>query len=326
VHPPPLLRWLLAALLTFAAVGCLTASQKPLEEGASGQIAAAPAPQPTTLTPNAADVASAQPNPAVTASGAASRRRIAGVPPLRDYVLRLPPNALERQPLTVLVALHGMGGSSSDLSRRLVEDADRHGWVLFVPNLKYRDWRDAEQVRSDGAEILPALKAALDELPGSTGLRLRERVLLLGFSRGGQSAHRFAFFYPDSTRGVAVLSAGTYTLPKVVIQRGSVETSLKFPYGVGDLEQYVGQGFNAASVRQIDFWIGVGGRDNVAGDVARNWDPYIGNSRVERARTFADALKELDVHAELALFPQAGHEFTDEMRSQAVGSLSQLSP
>ncbi|MCL5958492.1 MAG: alpha/beta hydrolase [Chloroflexi bacterium] len=40
-----------------------------------------------------------------------------------------------------------------------------------------------------------------------------EKVSLYGFSRGSQTAHRFALCYPDHVLVAALMSAGTYTLP-----------------------------------------------------------------------------------------------------------------
>jgi predicted esterase len=316
----------LLAVLTLALAACST----------HGLPATQPesAPQPTAvMPPHSIDVVQAAPSqndvgtqsgasPTVTApprSPAAANRT-----PNREYTVHLPPDPESRQPLTVLVALHGMGGNGSDFSRKLIEHADRRGWLLVAPSIKYRDWRDPEEVRRDGAEYLPALKATLEELPRQTGLALRERVLLYGFSRGGQAAHRFAFMYPEASRGVAALSSGTYTLPKKQIQRGADEALLRFPYGVADLEQYIGKPFDPAAVRQVGFWLGVGANDNLASDLPRQWDAYIGSTRVERARAFSRALEEMGANAELAIFPNASHEVTDEMRAQAVAFLGGL--
>ena len=46
-----------------------------------------------------------------------------------------------------------------------------------------------------------------------TGLTLKPRVDVYGFSRGAQLAHRFAIFFPERVDHVVVFSAGTYTLP-----------------------------------------------------------------------------------------------------------------
>jgi predicted esterase len=280
--------------------------------------------EPPSIAQPTSQAASGPPTAQPAPTAATRPRQSARTPPLTDYAVHLPSAATARQPLTVLVALHGMGGNGTDFSRKLIEHADRRGWLLVAPTIKYRDWRNPEEVRRDGAEYLPALKGVLDDLSNQTGLTLHERVLLYGFSRGGQAAHRFAFMYPEASRGVAALSSGTYTLPKKQIQRGADEALLRFPYGVADLEQYMGKPFDPAAVRQVGFWLGVGANDNLASDLPRQWDAYIGSTRVERARAFSRALEEMGANAELRIFPNASHEVTDEMRAQAVDFLGGL--
>ena len=242
-------------------------------------------------------------------------------PPIRDLYVHVPPGAGRSQPLTVLLVLHGMGGNGPDMARDLVAEADRNGWLLVAPTVEYRDWRDPEQVRRDGSELLPALKALLDGLPDHTGLVLNERALVYGFSRGGQTAHRLALFYPEALLRVASFSCGTYTLPAERVRQGAAERPLEFPYGVGDLARYQGEPFDPEGVRGVEFWLGVGARDNQANEVPRQWDPYLGTTRVERAQTFARALTEFGANASLTVFPGAAHEITPEMRAQAVAFL-----
>lgn len=245
------------------------------------------------------------------------------VEPLSDYALYLPSDAARRQPLRVLVALHGMGGNGPDFARPLLPLAERHGWVVLAPTLPYRDFRDPELVRRDG-ELHPRLKALLDTLPGRTGLQLQPRVLFYGFSRGSQEAHRFSFMYPEATLGVAGLSAGSYTLPSKTFKQNAQDQALPYPFGIADVDQICGRAFNPDAAQRVSFWIGVGGRDNRVEDVPRQWDPYVGQTRVERAQRFVGALQQLGARAELTVFPSAAHEITDAMREGGIGFLASL--
>ena len=294
-------------------IGCTTPAPAPLQVAPPVLLEEPPggpsqAPVSSGLTSPAPPVPAATPAPVL-------------VPPIRDLYVHVPPGADARGPLTVLLVLHGMGGNGPDMARDLVPEADRNGWLLVAPTIEYRDWRDPEQVRRDGSENLPALKALLDSLPSRTGLALEQRVLLYGFSRGGQTAHRFALVYPDSVLRVASFSCGTYTLPAERVRSATGETPLEFPYGVGDLARYQGEPFDAEGVREVQFWLGVGGRDNQATEVPRQWDPYLGTTRVERAQAFARALDQLGANASLTVFPGAAHEITPEMQARAVAFL-----
>ncbi|MHB1133289.1 MAG: alpha/beta fold hydrolase, partial [Chloroflexota bacterium] len=123
-------------------------------------------------------------------------------------LLHLPAGTTGREPLPVLVALHGYGGNGEAFSRPLLEATDRLGWAVVAPTIAYGDWHDPEAVCRDARDDLPGLRAVLEDLPRRTGLRLEPRALLYGFSRGAQYAHRFALAYPEKVAGVAAMGAG----------------------------------------------------------------------------------------------------------------------
>ena len=244
------------------------------------------------------------------------------IPP---HALYLPSDAASRGPLPVLVALHGMGWDGPSFSAPLLAQADRLGWVVVAPTFNYGDWHDPEQVRRDDAAFLPQLKALIDSLPSRTGLPIQSRVMLYGFSRGGQLAHRFALFYPRSVLGVASFSCGTYTLPytRGMPQAGSLPVN--FPYGLADLDRYTGRAIDLDALRQESFLIGVGGADNQTGDLPHQWD-YLGATRLERATSYYRDLVGVGIPAQMVVFPNVTHSETDEMRAQALSFLSSLKP
>lgn len=242
--------------------------------------------------------------------------------PVMVYV---PANAQAKQPLRVLVALHPYGGNGPAIGGPLVPFAEREGWVLVAPTFPYRDWRDPELVRKDAAQFIPGLHAILSGLEGRTGLALQQRVLLYGFSRGAQAAHRFALANPDLVAGVAAFSAGTYTLPKTTWKdsNGTV-TNLNFPYGVSDIGKFCGHEFDLAKVKEVQFLIGVGANDHEAKDVPRNWDKYIGDCRLDRAESFATSLREAGVRVEEVKFANTRHSETEEMRVAGIEFLRRV--
>jgi predicted esterase len=240
-----------------------------------------------------------------------------------DLFIHLPPDAAQRQPLRVLVALHGMGGHGDKFAQNLVAAADRNGWVLIAPTIPYaRDHKDPTLLAEDDLRSAQRLHTVLDGLPQRVGLKLRQHVLLYGFSRGAQLAHRFALLHPECVETVAAISAGTYTLPVTKTSDNSPQ-GLSFPYGVGDLQQRLGRPLDWERFKQVSFWLGVGEKDNRADDVSRAFDPYVGRTRIERARAFYGALQAIGVDSHFIVFPEADHEITSEMRNRALGFLRQ---
>jgi pimeloyl-ACP methyl ester carboxylesterase len=226
-------------------------------------------------------------------------------------------------PRTALVALHGMGGTGPGMAGRLLRLAHERNWLVIAPTIPYGDWRDPNQLVSEELRLLPQLASVLDAVPAETGVPVAGRALLFGFSRGAQEALRFALLYPDRVEAVAGLSAGTYTLPMRAVKTvGGAELPAPLPFGVADLEQRAGRAIDEARLARVDFWVGVGARDNLDGDVPRQWDPFVGKNRVERAQRFVDAVANLGWNAQVAVVPGAGHEITPPMMELAIQFLA----
>src|SRR5438876_8822092 len=68
--------------------------------------------------------------------------RAAGAALIQDLYVRLPQGIADGQPRQVVVALHGMGGNGVDFAASLAEQADRYGWLLVAPTIRYGDWTD----------------------------------------------------------------------------------------------------------------------------------------------------------------------------------------
>lgn len=236
--------------------------------------------------------------------------------------LRFPQNSVPGQPLRVLVALHGIGGDGKTFARNLTAAADRYGWVLVAPTIAYGDWMNPVQVAHEDAALIKWLSAYLSKLPTQTDRPIDTGILLLGFSRGAQLAHRFAEAYPEQTVAVAAVSAGSYTLPQAAASDG---TPLPFPFGVGDLPTTVGEVFEPSELQAVHFWVAVGTNDTNPADVPRQFDPYLGNDRLDRARAFVAALDRMHVAAELAVFPNLPHAFTSAMEGAAIAFLADQS-
>ena len=150
--------------------------------------------------------------------------------------------------------------------------------------------------------------------------------MLFGFSRGSQEAIRFSLMFPDVTLGVAGLSAGSYTLPNTTYKAAATDPAkmLPYPFGTGDVATICGRAFDPDAARRVRYWIGVGGSDNRVDDVPRQWDQYVGTNRVERAKRYVEVLQQFGAQATFELFPNADHEVTDGMRTDAVRFLASL--
>ncbi len=238
-----------------------------------------------------------------------------------NLFIYVPSNAAQFQPVQVLVAMHGMGGDGARFCQDLLAAAERNGWIVVAPTFKYQDYKNSTLVLQDDTAFLPRLKAMIDSVPQRTGLQTRDKVLLYGHSRGGQAVHRFATYYPERVAGVAALSAGSYTLPlRTMLINGRSQT-LPMPYGVADMRKHLGRDFDYEAFKRIPFRIVVGGRDSNPNDTPAAWDPYLGMTRVDRARAYTKVLQDIGVQATLAVYPDAGHGVSPQMLDDALAFL-----
>ena len=285
--------------------------------------AAAPAPVVAIDAPSAA---------LAVAPGTRLDASVAGTPPVADtalgagedfvfddYFVHVPAGLVE--PARVLVVLHGMGGAGRDMCDSVRAWADRERWMLVGPTFGYGDWTDPEQVAREGPRLIPRLAQILDELPTKIGRAIQPRVALYGFSRGGQMAHRFAMLYPQRVQTVAILAAGTYTLPLRETTLGSERVALRYPLGAADWQERFGRDLDVGALRGIRFWIGVGADDREPG-LPAPWTPYLGDGRVERAHRFAEILQGADVAVQVTEFPGVGHDISDAERDAALAFLT----
>jgi predicted esterase len=236
--------------------------------------------------------------------------------------VHLPPDAAAYQPLRVLVALHGVGSNGETFAQDLIGEADQNHWLLLAPTIQYVNWMEPSKLLDDDLLSGRMLHAELDALPARLNLKLIKPVMIFGFSRGAQLGHRFAYFHPDYVDSVVVLSGGSYTLPNET-DGASQPRVLPLPYGVGDMSERMGQPLDLAKLKQIHFYVGVGANDINVNDVPREFDVYVGRTRVERAQRFCQALKAVGVDASLTIFPNVGHQVTNEMRAGAINFLKQ---
>ena len=123
---------------------------------------------------------------------------------------------------------------------------------------------------------------------------------------------------------MAAFSAGTYTLPVGSVPApGGPPLAAPLPFGVADLPQRTGRGLALDRLGRVPFLVGAGAADDRAEDVPRQWDPYVGRTRVERAQRFAATLAQLGVPARAAILPGTGHELTEAMLDAAFGFFDQ---
>lgn len=289
----------------------------------SGPNATAPASAPGAAAPVTLPASSPKPNDNLV--DAVSKQspdfklyRIAGLP-VSIYVP--PADSLNGQTPQVLFALHGMFYNGGDFGKPLLDFARDNRLVLVAPTFNYNvNYKDPQVVTNEDLQLTRQLSQVFAQLPQAIGMKVQDKLLLFGFSRGAQLSHHFAMFYPALIRSAAVLSAGAYTLPQSQFD----SKPIPFPFGLSNFQQLTGNPFDTTDFDKIPFDVQVGLQDNDPNQVSHPYDPYIGNNRVVRAQSFYQALKNAGVDAILNLIPNTVHEVSPGQLRAAEAFLSEF--
>jgi len=170
-----------------------------------------------------------------------------------------------------------MGGEGRGFCQSYLRAADESGWILVAPTFSYGNWRDPAVVGGDDAALTRALIAFVDGFAQKQGVPTNPELAIIGFSRGAQLAHCRALAYPERVSAVAAASAGTYTLPTETDRvSGATDSARRFPFGLAGFGRHV----SPARLGSVTSWIAVSENDDRPDDVLRQWDAYLGRTRL----------------------------------------------
>ncbi|MBX3436796.1 MAG: hypothetical protein KF861_04835 [Planctomycetaceae bacterium] len=130
----------------------------------------------------------------------------------RTYFLGLPDGYDVTKSYWPLVIVHGGGGNPRSNARvlafrRMLADQNFPA-ILIAPEFVTTD-KQVSRFPALGEDAF--LKAVLAQV--RSAYRVHPKILLTGYSMGGQFAHRFAFANPDLVQACAPFAAGTWTTP-----------------------------------------------------------------------------------------------------------------
>ncbi len=133
-------------------------------------------------------------------------------PPDTDFLVRLP--TAPRTPAPILVSMHGLARNPLQNLVYLTDAADRLGAILVAPFFskeRHRGFQWLETWKGGGRAdlVLNSFVAKVASTYGGDA----DRLILFGFSGGGQFCHRFAMLHPSHVACVVTVAAGWYTFP-----------------------------------------------------------------------------------------------------------------
>ncbi|KAJ9375272.1 hypothetical protein DTO282E5_256 [Paecilomyces variotii] len=181
--------------------------------------------------------------------------------PRVSYAMYIPPRHYDTDSLRLplLVSVHGTGRNLSGLyGQELVSFADSTPCAILAPLFPAgldgpNDIDSYKKLSSSTLRSDLALLSMLDEVAHRwPGIRT-DKVFLMGFSGGGQFAHRFLYLYPERLAAVSVGAPGRMT---------KLDGKKKWPAGVADVDSLFDRSINKERIRQVPIQLIVGSADD----------------------------------------------------------------
>jgi poly(3-hydroxybutyrate) depolymerase len=207
------------------------------------------------------------------------------------YLVYTPRGKLSPTDQRWLVTVHGTWGNPEPLINLAKADADRQHLMVLAPHFDYGQysWFGAFNLRR--GKIRPDLRVLeiIDDV--ARGAKVEPRLLLFGFSEGGEFVLRFVLAHPDHVERAAAAGAGTLLRP---------DPATPFPIGTAANRL-------APDLGQLDFSRLV--RTPLAMVLGTDDEP----ERQSRVETFMKAVrryakeKRITCRVEFLPVPEAGH-------------------
>ena len=125
--------------------------------------------------------------------------------------------------LRLLASIHGYSGQSASASgrarvkkaaERWAAHAETHGWIVLAPQFdEDRFAGEWQRLNLFGLRADHRLQALIRATKNLAPRLKTDRILLFGFSGGGQFVHRYAAFHPDRVVRAVAAGAGWYLWP-----------------------------------------------------------------------------------------------------------------
>lgn len=211
----------------------------------------------------------------------------------------------------IVVAVHGSGRGAQHYRRELAELAEAHQCIILAPLfpcgiIEPRELDNYKFIKFHDIRFDRVLLAMVDEVAEIYRVSTN-RLLIHGFSGGGQFAHRFLYLHPDRLAAVSIGAPGRVTL---------LDDSLPWWLGTEDFAREFGIEPDLHSLKQVAVQMIVGADDTDTWEITmtRNsprWMPGSNDSgatRIERLMSLRDSFLRNGIAVQFDLVPGVAHE------------------
>ncbi|CAI7657431.1 unnamed protein product [Penicillium pancosmium] len=183
--------------------------------------------------------------------------------PRVSYALYIPPTRYDADPnpikLPLLVWVHGTGRKwNTHYEDEMVSLADRMPCAILAPLFPAgldgpNDLDSYKMLHSSSLRSDQALLGILDEVAVRWPGIWTDKIFVLGFSGGGQFAHRFLYLYPERLAGLSVGAPGRIT---------ALDFSKNWPEGIANTKELFDLDVVPGNIRKVPIQLVVGSEDN----------------------------------------------------------------
>ena len=221
----------------------------------------------------------------------------------------------------LMVIIHGSGRTAEKYRDLFAEFAEHNKCIILAPLFPIGIEDSAEQhnykyIRYKNIRYDHVLNAMIDEVRKHLK-RLKKKILMHGYSGGGQFAHRYFYLYPENLHAVSIGAPGTVTL---------LNNNLNWWPGTKNIKEQFGLDVTPCELAKVKVQLIIGADDNEEWDVivqkgSSTWAEGAndsGNNRLQRMVSLKNNLREHGITVEHKIIPNVEHkgfEILDDVKS-----------
>ena len=214
----------------------------------------------------------------------------------------------EKYPVVVLV--HGTNRNPEAYRNRFIDFANEHRVVVLAPLFpvgvhRVMDHHEYKFMRDGDTRYDEILLAMVDEAAEHFDID-GSKLLMHGFSGGGQFTQRFLYLHPERLRAACIGAPGRLTY---------IDDSRDWWLGTRNFEELFGKSIDLAAMREVEILMLVGDEDvetwELGAGTGSNWVEGVeeqGDTRLERLTRYHRHLADLGVESKLVTVPGIGHD------------------
>lgn len=208
----------------------------------------------------------------------------------------------------LLVVIHGTFRDAQNTRDSFISFAEKTNTVVLAPLfptgiIDPEDLHNYKFIKYHNIRFDQIVLDMMDEVTETFRIPA-EKVMLYGFSGGGQFVHRFLYLHPERLEAVVIGSPGRVTY---------LDKEEGWYSGIRDFEEQFGKPIDFEALKQPKILLFVGGNDTESIDMSDDasnseaMDKY-GSNRLERLEALYKNYQEYGMNAEYRVVPGVSHE------------------